>query len=78
MNIKTYFIWFVLSKNISISIKQKWVSLDANIYVVCWSFMSQYDKIALHKNVLCKISTLHNEGFSENCMSQNAVAAICK
>ena len=33
---------------------------------------------ALHKHVLCKVSTFHSEGFFKNCLSQNTVAAICK
>ena len=34
--------------------------------------------MALHKNVLCKVSNLHTKGLSRKCMSQNIVAAICK
>ena len=33
---------------------------------------------ALHKYVFCKLSTIHNEGLSKNCLSQNRGAAICK
>ena len=33
---------------------------------------------ALHKIVLCKVSTSHNEGLSKSCLSQNTVAAICR
>ena len=33
---------------------------------------------ALHKNVLCKVCTSHNEGLSKKCMSQNTMTAMCK
>ena len=33
---------------------------------------------ALHKNVLCKVSTLHSEGLSKIRISQNTMAAICQ
>ena len=42
------------------------------------NYLFIYFILALHKNVLCKISTLHNEGLSKDCMSQNIVAVICK
>ena len=32
----------------------------------------------LHKNVLYKVSALHSEGLSKNCMSEDTLGAICK
>ena len=33
---------------------------------------------ALHKNVFCKVFTIHSEGLFKNCLLQNMMAAICK
>ena len=43
-----------------------WLSKFYFILFLCLFFL------ALHKNVLCKDSTSHNEGLSKNCLSQNA------
>ena len=41
-----------------------------------WPSKKFFFQGALHKNVLCKVSTLHSEGLSKNGLSQNI--AICK
>ena len=43
-----------------------------------WPSKKAFSFRALHKNVLCKVSTSHSEGLSQNCSSQNTMTAIYK